>query len=165
MVRRWVLRGCKKMRKEGPASMLSLLTAQDYAMAICSGSYPYLCLFVPAHPYSILFITNSIISQFQLWYTLRYQWSYLQFMSISLTIMIYDLICQFVDDSSIVDHDHDIICWSIQDIQVPHLPSHLGRLPLKISEPMRSMTPTPCRLGAGPKCYGSPILWKKSWNW
>lgn len=163
MVRRWVLRGCKKMRKEGPASMLSLLTAQDYAMAICSGSYPYLCL---------LFQLTHILYYSSLFYHLTVPTLVHTQVSVVISpIYVHQFnhhdirphmsIC---DDSSIVDHDHDIIGWSIQDIQVPHLPSHLGRLPLKISEPMRSMTPTPA-VGAGPKCYGSPILWKKSWNW
>jgi len=87
------------MRKEGPASMLSLLTAQDYAMAICSGSYPYLCLlFQLTHIlyYSSLFYHLTVPTLVHTQVSVVISPIYVHQFRISLTIMIYNLICQFV---------------------------------------------------------------------
>ena len=107
--------------------------------------------------------------------------------------MIYNLICQFDDDSSIVDYDPDIIwvclkigyipnyshligimisktigfrgtpfsdtpiCWSI-----PSSPSSIAPGPVAAEDIGADALDdaNPCGRGAGPKCYGSSILWK-----
>lgn len=83
--------------------MLSLLTAQDYAMAI--GNLRQVQLISLFCIFCLLFQLTQILSSHSSNFgthsgSLRYQWSYLQFLSITSTIMNHDIQCRM---SMIID--------------------------------------------------------------